>query len=187
MPHTQAMFDKIESLSSELREGLPPDPSFLYVGWRHDTKPWWHDRLAKELLGAKEIGVLEIHPRNCSDLETQVWAGRYSDVQVYLGDVRRYIGRKWDVIFWDHGPEHCPPEDLPGAIENLLFPCQRLLMLCGPWGEWPQGAEDGNEHEEHRTVLVPDLVRSLAFDNVVTTGKAGQPGEGEIFSWVRMK
>jgi hypothetical protein len=174
------MFDHFEQSVIPLlkRNGIR---SMLYVGWRRDCKPWWHDHMAKEL-GVTDLGVLEIFPKNVADLEQQVWAGRY-DCRVIQGDARdpkKSIGlNDWDLIFWDHGPEHVTAEDLKVATEELFRCCRKALLYCCPWGDWPQGEEDGNVHEVHRNAVTKEQLFDLGF-TLFSTGAEGQQGEGEL-------
>ena len=179
MPHTKAMFDIFEQwMIPHLKDYNIR--SMLYVGWRRDCKPWWHDYMAKEL-GVQDLGVLEIFPKNVADMEQAIWSGRYN-CRVIQGDARdpkKSIGlHDWDLIFWDHGPEHVTAEDLRLATEQLSR-CCRVLLYCCPWGDWPQGEEDGNAHEVHRNAVTPEQLLDLGF-RVRKIGAPGQAGEGEL-------
>lgn len=180
MPHTKVMFDHFEQSVIPLLKKAGVQ-SMLYVGWRRDCKPWWHDYMAKELGG--KLGVLEIFPRNLADLEQAVWAGRYQVDQMLAGDARYpehvLVPGEWDVIFWDHGPEHVSAEDLKMATERLYRCAGKALLYCCPLGEWPQGMEDGNEFEIHRNSVTKEQFFDLGF-TIWTCGSPGQAGEGEI-------
>lgn len=184
MPHTKVAFDALESSAGLFKKWGRQPKSLLYVGWRYDCKPWWHDTYCP-MLGIEKIGVLEVFPKNHSDLEQQVWSGRYN-VQPILGNVMN-IGshvkpKEWDIIFWDHGPEHVTRDQLDQVTPVLMETAGSLLLYCCPWGDWPQGAEDGNEHEIHRNAVSKEQLVNLGL-TVSTFGKPGQANEGELIGF----
>lgn len=183
MPHTQPAFDVLDRNIVSISERCAPI-SLLYVGWRRDCKPWWYDKFCHDL-GVKKVGVLEIFPRNHAELEQQVWSGRY-DVEPILGDVRSIRKHvepgEYDVIFWDHGPEHVTRKELIDTTTDLCLMAKRLVIYCCPWGEWPQGAEDGNDHEVHEHAVYPEQLQELGM-TVITTGSPDQIGEGELIAF----
>lgn len=181
MPHTQRAFDGLSADLDMIRERTSPR-SFLYVGWRHDCKPWWYDVMCTRL-GVNRVEVLEIFPKNVADLEMQVWSGRYPNISnVAKGDVRS-AAVDHDVIFWDHGPEHVSYDDLVLATKGLQVQVGKVLIYCCPWGEWPQDATDNNEHEIHRTTVTKEMLEGLGFQIVRTFGQPGQSGEGELLAY----
>jgi hypothetical protein len=186
MPHTQRTFEGLQADLPAIREKIQPK-SLLYVGWRHDCKPWWYDTMCKEL-GIDQVSVLEIFPKNVADLELKVWEGRY-DLQVHRGDVMQYayelfrhdIKDAHDIIFWDHGPEHVNDDDLIQTT-RMLKNAAKLLIYCCPWGLWPQDATDNNEHEIHRTTVTQEMLEGFGFE-VKMFGQPGQEGEGELLAY----
>jgi hypothetical protein len=180
MPHTKRVFDYFEQSVIPLLQKAGCR-SMLYVGWRHDCKPWWHDYMAKQLGGP--LGVLEIFPKNLADLEHAVWNGRYDVASVIAGDARHpdcaLVKGFWDVIFWDHGPEHVTWEDLKLATPKLYDYAGKALLYCCPWGEWPQDEEDGNQYEVHRNFVTKEHMFELGM-TVKTFGEPGVKGEGEL-------
>jgi hypothetical protein len=180
MPHTKRVFDYFESEVIPLLQKAGCK-SMLYIGWRHDCKPWWHDYMAKQLGGP--LGVLEIFPKNISDLEHEVWNERYDVASIIAGDARdpgsALVKNYWDLIFWDHGPEHVTWDDLQAATPKLYDYAGKALLYCCPWGEWPQDAEDGNQHEVHRNYVTKEQISSLGM-TIKTFGEPGSKGEGEL-------
>lgn len=183
MPHVKPAFDFLESKAPEFKEKLQPR-SLLYVGWRHDAKPWWYDSFGPAL-GIQKFGILEVFPKNHSDFEQLVWSGRYS-ADAILGDVRRIDSlvkpREWDIIFWDHGPEHVTWEDLQACTPKIFSMCGKMLLYSAPWGEWPQGIEDNNEHEVHRNSVTVEQFKELGLETT-TFGGPSQGLEGELCGW----
>lgn len=185
MPHTKRVFDWFEQNIDLFRKSNPE--SFLYVGWRYDCKPWWHDWFAKEM-GVSRVTVLDIFPKNVADFELQVWNGRYRG-EAILGDVRNIKNivkpREHDVIFWDHGPEHVTLGDLNIVTPYLKEAAGKTLIYCCPWGHWPQGAEDNNENERHVNDVAPEMFEQLGLWTK-TFASAGQQQEGELVGvWTR--
>lgn len=183
MPHTKRVFDYFESDVIPLLKKLDCK-SMLYVGWRRDCKPWWHDYMTKELGGP--LGVLEIFPNNLHDLEQAVWSGRYNVASIIAGDARDPASSLtkgyWDVIFWDHGPEHVSLQDLQECTPKLFEYAGKVLLYCCPWGDWPQGADGGNEHEVHRNSVTAEQLQRLGM-KVSCHGLEGQKNEGELIAW----
>lgn len=183
MPHTQRVFDALESLIPEIKKLNAK--SLLYVGWRHDCKPWWYDFFCANL-SIEKVGVLDIFKRNINDLEIKAWEGRYT-IKSYLGDVRKIneiVGKKeYDIIFWDHGPEHVSADDLKVVTPLLAKHSGKMLLYSCPWGFWPQGAEGGNEHEVHRNYVTKEELLDLKMA-VTSFGKPDQSNEGELLAWI---
>lgn len=181
MPHVKPAYDFLEKVAPIWRDALAPK-SLLYIGWRYDGRPWWYDKFGPAL-GIEKFGVLEIFPKNLADFELQVWAGRY-DAQGFLGDARKIeeVPGDWDVIYWDHGPEHVSYEDLNACTPKLHARANKLLLYSVPWGEWPQGMEDGNEHEVHRNSVYSEQLKDLGME-VVSFGGPSQQMEGELAAW----
>lgn len=185
MPHTKRAFDALENMIPEILRRTGGIESLLYVGWRHDCKPWWYDTFAQRL-GVTEIAVLEIFPPNVSALEQKIWEGRYNISRVYEGDVRNLstlLGKnEYDLIFWDHGPEHVDCGSLGAITWDLQVLTKKAVIYSCPWGDWPQGIEDGNEHEVHRNSIEPEHLEDMQM-SVISTGTAGQVGEGELLGF----
>lgn len=194
MPHTRRVFDWFDSNTELFRKRNPQ--SMLYIGWRRDCKPWWHDTFGMNLgvIGKKDptsdssifkSKVLEIFEPNYNDLDQEVWAGRY-EVNPVLGDVRR-IDQIWpetsfDIVFWDHGPEHVSAEELKETTEKLKKIAKQHLIYCCPWGSWPQDAEGGNEAERHELAVTEQMFKDMGL-TTFTFSKNGHPdqeNEGEI-------
>lgn len=186
MPHMKSAFDRLDSLTVTTFRHLKPK-SLLYVGWRHDCHPWWHQTFCAEL-GIIDVGILEIFPANVSDAEQKIWSGYFKGVAVELqqGDVRSadwmFLPNDYDIIFWDHGPEHVSLEDLKVVTPKLFGLAGKMLLYSCPWGSWPQGADDGNEHERHLWDVTPDVFEQMGM-LTSTVGSPGQENGGEIIAW----
>jgi len=85
-------------------------------------------------------------------------------------------GRRYDVIFWWHGPEHVEEERLPGILRRIEGFGNRLVILGCPWGRYRLGAKDGNPYEVHRAYYYPEMFIGLGYDRVECLGEADVPG-----------
>ena len=180
MPHTKEAFKFLEGTIEEIRDVCAPR-SLLYIGWRSDANPWWYDKFCKDL-NIERVSVLEIFRPNFLELERRVSSGRYQ-VRPILGnvlDISKYaIPKEYDIIFWDHGPEHVIYNDLVKITPTLSHLANKLLLYCCPWGEWNQDAEGGNDWEQHRTHMTKDHLRNLGM-TVNTFNGIDQRNGGEI-------
>lgn len=189
MPHVKAAFEWFDKNIDLLKVLSKGSRSLLYIGIRHDTSPWWYLDLCKRL-GIERVSVLEIFPKNLGDFEVQCWSGKYGSdggtIGTILGNacqIGDYVSPgEFDIIFFDHGPEHLDPQDFVLATQELKEHAGKLLLYSAPWGEWPQGEEDGNCHEVHRTVLTPELLTSVGMTSA-TVNQLGMGGEGELIAW----
>lgn len=184
MPHTADAFFTINKNIEWFKKRAGNPKSLLYIGWRHDCHPWWWQTFCPAL-GIEKIGVLEIFNPNFQDLQRRVETGRMN-VRPILGDARKideYVrAREYDVIFWDHGPEHVSLEDLNRITPLLFSTAGRMLLYCCPWGNWPQHA-DGNPDEEHKNSVMDWHLTALGMD-VVTTGHGpSQDQKGELIAF----
>lgn len=181
MPHVKDAFDLIDRLTPNWAVFQPR--TMLYVGWRHDCHPWWHRTLAPAL-GIEKVTLLEVFPPNVSDAEEKIWNGYFKvPTNVIQGNIlepTRYFNKgEFDVIYWDHGPEHVTKAQFDVITPILQNMRNKLLLYSCPWGDWPQGAEGKNEHERHLwSVDVKDM-QDLGM-SVYTVGKPGQQNLGEI-------
>lgn len=186
MPHTKPAFDALDAMVPDLQKlGVR---SVLYIGWRRDTRPWWYE--FSKSVGATYISVLEAFGPNVEDLRREVQKGTY-DLLVYHGDVRKFDevfkttdpdGHLFDMIFWDHGPEHVTFDELREVTSCLVKNAGKVVLYAAPWGSWPQGADGGNDLEVHRIDLSPDNLDSLGM-KVMSFGGPGQSNAGELVAW----
>lgn len=178
MPHLAEAFQYFNGLIPDIRKmGFR---SLLYVGWRHDASGWWYETFSKGI-GIERFGIIEIFKKNFDELNATISKSGWQNFRTYFGDVReiqKYVQPgEYDVIFWDHGPEHVPGPDLE-VITPVLSRMTKLLIYSCPWGNWPQGAEDGNENERHYTVTDFQL-RDYGFE-VKTFGVGNGTCAGEL-------
>lgn len=116
--------------------------SVLYIGAKDSRS----DFLEEFQKSGCEITILEIFKPNVEYLKGIPWIH-----EVIEGDVCKFFtDKKYDVIFWWHGPEHIKKEDINLTIKKLEFLSNNLIVLGCPWGNVPQlKTSDENPFEEH--------------------------------------
>lgn len=61
--------------------------------------------------------------------------------------------KKYDVVFWWHGPEHINRDKLEATLKHMESMADKYVVLACPWGDNAQDAIDGNNYEIHRSSL----------------------------------
>ena len=141
--------------------------SMLYVGWTASTKHWWCEEFP-EKLGIETIGLIDIFKPNLDKARgNPVVKQKVSEF--ILGDVCKVDtlieDGKYDLIFWDHGPEHAPEESLTEALETLKKSAAKCVITACPWGHFPQGKIGGNVHEIHQFDVLPDHFEPAGYES----------------------
>ncbi len=104
--------------------------SVLYVGAR-DGGFEYGDNFRKANF---KITMLEAFEENVNYLKRIPWI-----VDIIHGDVRnKDIDKKFDIVFWWHGPEHVSDVQLPLAVKKLESVCNNLVVMGCPWGIYEQ-------------------------------------------------
>ncbi len=89
---------------------------------------------------------------------------------IYNGDVRKIdeviIGKKYDVVFWFHGPEHILKDQIPETFNKIKKYTKKLLVMACPHGESESPARDGNIYNEHYCALYPQDFIDLGFNAI---------------------
>lgn len=176
MPHTARAFQHMNTEVIPEIKAMNPE-SLLYVGWRRDTNSWWDSHFRVEIgVPQSRSAVIEIFDDNYRAASSVL--GRH----VFHGDIREIekhvFPGEFDIIFWDHGPEHVSNEDLEACTPKLFSFAGKALIYCCPWGLWPQGVEGGNVNEVHYEVG-DDTLRRLGM-KVTPLGGPGQDRNGEL-------
>lgn len=147
-----------------LREYLPwlflgePGRSLLYVG-ANQLRPPFHAQRLKQT--GWNLHLLEIFPGN---VDFHRHTGLFDTLT--LGDVRTVrLIRKFDAVFWWHGCEHIPQEDLAHTIAKLETLAPNVILGC-PDGHSPQDAVYGNAAERHQWSVDAGDLRSLGYQVV---------------------
>jgi hypothetical protein len=162
-------------LETEGRPLFGPIDSMLYVGHRGDTSPWWRTTF-RDVLGGPELAVIDIQAGNLQTAAPFVSRLIHGDIRA-CADARRF-----DLIFWDEGPEHVPREDALLTLSGLAPFC-RVLISC-PWGYQPQGSGPtdpefhhwGPEPEDFAAIGMSSRCFGVRFHD-------GGQGHGNLIAW----
>jgi hypothetical protein len=115
--------------------------SVLYVGARTGR----FDFSQEFRKAGYDITVVERYKPNVDYLKTIPWIKK-----VIRKDIREFTTKKkYDVIFWWHGPEHIPKKDLRKTLRNLEKMCNNVMVLGCPNGDVKQQNEYENPYEDH--------------------------------------
>lgn len=149
----------------------------LYVGANRRAVP----ALVPELRAAGvSLHLLEIHEPNVEHYRTE----QPDTFEVMmLGDVRDIDSLALpalDAVVWWHGPEHLKASEWRPVLSKLEARAPLVVIGC-PWGEWPQRAIDGNEHETHRTAIYPADLEGVGY-KTLTVGQ-GPDRKGYLIAW----
>jgi len=89
---------------------------------------------------------------------------------IYHGDVRNVDkaipGKKYDVVFWFHGPEHLRLFELPDVWDKLKKMTKKLFVMACPFGMSKSPARGGNIYNEHYCGLYPRHFKMQGFKPV---------------------
>lgn len=143
-------------------------------------------RNAREL---KELGhrltLLEVVPEWANALKRM---GIFEKVKI--GDVRNVHRMKFtepiDVVYWRHGPEHLPVEDVAPTIKKLERITKHLVLLQVPSGPTPWVKPDPDyPSQTHRCVPEESLFWKLGYRvSFIPSGTGRNRGDGaQIIAW----
>ena len=173
MPHNKIAFDWLESKVDLFK----PTSSMLYVGWRSRSSMWWLDSFAPSI-DCSCVGLVEAHKGNFLQFNREIrskYLGRIEEV------VKEFEVGEWDLLFWDHGPEHAESETslITATIEfKSIF--NKILYAC-PWGHCSNDAS-GNPHEKHGVTIYEETFKKMGL-NVITFNKPDSNAKGELIAW----
>ena len=155
--------------------------SVLYVG---ANKKRQHFLDIFEMTGYSKIVILEIFFENVEFL-----IEKFKNSKVYSivhGDVRNIDELhfdKFDVIFFWHGIDLLPENDISATIKKLENLGNKLIVLGMPYGRYLKDdtVYDNNLNEDHVSPIYPPFLEDLGFE-VRTLGLADKIGSS-ITAW----
>lgn len=106
----------------------------------HDFIAWYPD---------PERKITLIEKRDLSDV-TEYKGHSYVGKQKMFAVGSQYVKSDMDVFWW-HGPEHLPADDVPKTMDRLEALAEKMIIIGCPWGYTQWGAIEGNPHEVHRS------------------------------------
>lgn len=126
---------------------LAPDlfkyKTLFYIGARKDR----YDFLEMFEEHKYDIDILEVFGENVRFLKTLSWVSK-----VIKGDVTKFKPKKkYDIVFWWHGPEHVRKGKLAKVLKVLESSARKMVVLGCPWGNVSQSKEleEENPYEKH--------------------------------------
>ncbi len=130
------------------------------------------------------ITILEIFPENVSFLRE-----KFPDTDTYRvvhGDVREVEKlnlERFDVVFFWHGIDLLPKDDIVPTLRKLEGLCKSLIVLGMPYGRFPRDDTvfDSNQNEDHVSPIYPAFLRELGYETR-THGPQDQIGSS-ITAW----
>lgn len=162
---------------SQLRGDIDFDweeKSVLYIG---ANKARFH---FKEFLKENKciVDVLEIDRWACRYLRTLDW------INVIEGSVLEVLSdKKYDVIFWSHGPETVERKHFEPLMENLYDITKEVLIIMVPWGRYSYTEERLKKlsRSDNITTFYEEDFSSLGFETSVL-GKKDRNGSN-LLAW----
>jgi len=154
----------------------------LYVGGNPDYIR--NARGLKEQFGHR-LALLEIVPE---------WAKALKKMDIFdivkIGDVRNVQRMRFaepiDVVYWRHGPEHLPVEDVKPALKKLERIAKYLVLVQVPSGPTPWvKPRPGYPSQTHRCVPEESLFWKLGYRvDFIPNGRGTNRGDGaQIIAW----
>jgi len=130
--------------------------SVLYIGAKHDRSDFLEDFQKS----GYEITILEIYKPNVEYLKNIPWINEVVEADV----CKFFTDKKFDVIFWWHGPEHVKKEEIELTLKKLEFLSNNLVILGCPWGIVPQDRNSNkNPFEEHISFFDTGYFENLGY------------------------
>jgi hypothetical protein len=150
-------YDMLRQYTPWLFDGVA-GRSLLYVGANQLRPPFHAQRLKQH---GWSLHLYEVFKGN---IDHHANTGLFNSLT--LGDIRTIdLQRKVDCVFWWHGCEHIPEEDLPETLRRLELLAPNVVLGC-PDGYSPQATVYGNEAEQHQWSVEAGDLRGLGYQVV---------------------
>jgi hypothetical protein len=147
--------DKREEYLMKIAPDIFKYKSVLYIG----ARPSRADFLEAFRKEGYEIDILEIYQPNAEHFKKIQWINK-----VIEGDVSEVkLKKKYDIIFWWHGPEHIKEDKLKGTLKKLESASKKLVVLGCPWGKIEQNEIFENENERHLSYFDTGYFEELGY------------------------
>lgn len=150
----------VKDKRSENLLSLVPDifrhKSVLYIGARPDRTDFLQNFINAEY----EISILEIYKPN-----VEYFKNDSVFTEVIEGDVKDFkTDKKYDVIFWWHGPEHIEGDKLEDTLKKLESITEYDLVLGCPWGKVMQDNDhNDNPNEKHINFIKTGYFEKMGY------------------------
>ncbi len=132
------------------------------------------------------ITILEIFDKNVEFLKEKLSG---TDISVMQGDVRNVDGLnlgRFDTVFYWHGIDCLPREDIIPTISKLEKTAEHLIVLGVPFGRYPDvhTSYNNNKNDIQASPVYPDFLEGLGY-KTRTLGPQDTQGSS-IISWKRL-
>ena len=125
------------------------------------------------------VTIVEAWEKNVKEIMPLLENGE----EIVHADIRTWESpRKYDLVFWWHGPEHVSLKDAGEILERLKDIANEKVVVGAPWGSAPQGEAYGNPFERHESSITVDFLEEHGYE-VATFGKKDKIENGQIMGW----
>ncbi len=155
--------------------------SVLYVG---ANKKRQHFLDLFESTKYSKITIIEIFEENIKFLKNKFNNSKiYSIIQGDVRDIDKLNLDKFDVVFFWHGIDLLPKNDIKATIKKLEDIGSNLLVLGMPFGSYLKDdtVYDDNQNEDHISPIYPSFLEDLGFE-IRTLGPSDEIGSS-ITAW----
>jgi len=131
-----------------------------------------------------EIVIIEAFHENFEFLKRKFEHDSSKQYRVIEGDIRdmeKFGLASFDVVFFWHGIEHLPQQDIKPTLKKLEKKSKHLVVLGMPFGKYEQGPEYGNPYEEHVSIIYPSTLQKFGY-KTETLGNVDEEGSN-ITAW----
>ena len=132
----------------------------------------------------KRIVILEAFKGNYEFLKKKFETKQPDLYEVIWGKVEKIDKlsfEPFDVIFFWHGPEHLPQQQIEPTLKKLESISNHLVILGMPFGKYVQGSEYGNPFEVHLFDIYPSFLQKVDY-KTETLGNQDEKGSN-ITAW----
>ncbi len=155
--------------------------SVLYIGANQKRQ---HFLNFFEESNYKRIVILEAFKENYEFLKKKFETKQPDLYEVIWGkieEIDKLSLEPFDVIFFWHGPEHLPQQQIEPTLKKLESISNHLVILGMPFGKYVQGSEYGNPFEVHLSDIYPSFLQKFDY-KTETLGNQDEKGSN-ITAW----
>ena len=102
-----------------------------------------------------------------------------------IKEIDYFKNKKYDVVFWWHGPEHIKGKHVLSTIKTLEWMTKKVIVLASPYGFTKQIAVGGNPFEVHQSGITPGLYARIGYK--WNTWGEERSRHSNLLGWKRME
>ena len=148
----------------------------MIIGWRDSV----YNKIFENLIEAqyKNIVLIDIFKQNIINFKNEK-----KNIKYFVADVRNSLNifskNSFDLICWQHGPEHLEKQESVNIIENQLkIISKNYILLESPLGEFNQDEMYGNIYEKHLSSWSEEDYQNMKFKTAM-----GEENKNIIALW----